>query len=590
MSNIKKTADPSIEKLQEDVIHLKRILNSLDIGIVALDAEKKISFFNTAWGNIHGIKENDESLIGTDFREGFPESPMATAMYGKTGSPSEPLHMSYSGAVVLTYYRPITDGKNILGTVSIVRDYNKVRNLSIDIREEQSVESLFENIFNRLKESVFYVDNRLFIEYVNPAFREAFGMHPGEVLRSQQIRQLVQQAFREENLEGFEKKTILKTNSGRDVNVHVFSLPVVNVHHETEGMIMIISDITDIRSLQAEMLLKNSLLEYYEKHLRKIPREMICVAPNFKEAISLALKVAETSVPVYIEGENGVGKELIAQLIHNNSDRAGKPFIAVNCGAIPESLWESEMFGYEAGAFTGANKGGKAGIFELADGGTVFLDEVGELSLNAQVKMLRFLQNMEIQKVGRKAVKKVNVRVISAMNRSLEEMIEKGEFRVDLYYRLNVMSIHVPPLRERSTEIIPLAEHFVELFNQNYGKSTVLSDEVKELLQMQKWPGNVRQLRNVIEHGVVMCEDVILPLHLPHHMIQEKDGQADHAPGKTAEFHFAAENLPEKVRELEERMIRMALEDCGGNKSRAIELLRISRKKFYAKLKEYGIE
>lgn len=590
MSDSRESERTELQKKEEEILHLKRILNSLDIGIVALDHDKKISFFNTAWGNIHGLKEDDTSLIGTDFRAGFPESPMATAMYGKTGSASEPLHMSYSGATVLTYYRPITDGKRILGTVSIVRDYNKVRNVSIDIREEQSVESLFENIFNRLKETVFYVDNKMLIEYVNPVSSDMFGIHSGELIRNHQLRQLVQQAFREDNTNGFDKKTVLKNQAGREVNVHVFSLPVVNVHQETEGMIMIISEVADLSSLQAEMQLKNSLLQYYETHLWKIPRELICVEQNFKEIISLALKVSETNVPVYIEGENGVGKELIAQLIHNNSSRAGKPFIPVNCGAIPESLWESEMFGYEEGSFTGAQKGGKAGIFELADGGTVFLDEVGELSLNAQVKMLRFLQNMEIQKVGRKGVKKVDVRILCASNRSLEKMIGDGAFRVDLYYRLNVMSIQVPPLRERKGDIIPLAEHFTDLFNQQYGKKTVLSDEVKELLQMQKWPGNVRQLRNVIEHGVVMCDDVILPLHMPHHMIQDQDITDPGAGSAKDTVHVEADDLPEKVKELEKKMIAAALEECRDNKSKAIERLKISRKKFYAKLKEYGLE
>ena len=189
---------------------------------------------------------------------------------------------------------------------------------------------------------------------------------------------------------------------------------------------------------------------------------------------------------------------MIANLIHKNSSRQDKPFIPVNCGAIPETLWESEMFGYEEGSFTGAKKGGKAGIFEIADGGTVFLDEIGEMSMATQVKMLRFLQNMEIAKVGRKDLKKVDVRIIAATNKNIEEMVKEEKFRMDLYYRLNVICLQVPPLRERKEEIGLLAHKFVTKFNERYNRSTEISEDAVRALEREYWPGNIRQLSNVI--------------------------------------------------------------------------------------------
>ena len=230
------------------------------------------------------------------------------------------------------------------------------------------------------------------------------------------------------------------------------------------------------------------------------------------------IRVAQVDSTVLITGESGTGKELLAETIHANSARKEGPFIKVNCGAIPESLLESELFGYDAGAFTGARKEGKAGYFELANSGTLFLDEIGDLPLNLQVKLLRVIQSREIVRVGGIKPLKVDIRIVAATNRNLVDMVRRKEFREDLYYRLNVVPINVPPLRQRKEEIPSLVVHFLQVFNRKYKQVKRISPEVIDLFMEYDWPGNVRELENLMERLVVITpSDTITVQDLPSH-------------------------------------------------------------------------
>jgi len=575
--------------LYKDVKYVESILNSLDVGIFATDRENRIAFYNDEWKRIHSVTEkDDENLIGEDVKVSFPETLITADIDGDMANSARPLYFQYSGATVMPLYKPLIDEKKeILGSVALVRAYNEKQNLSIELKEAKSINTLLTSIFNNLKESVAYIDENSMVSYANPAFINTYGIALGETIRNRHMKNMISAILKEEHSEVREEDYTLMNVAGDAVDVKISLLPVIDSFHVARGRILIIQDVTDIKMLNAEIEQKSSLLSYYEKHINKIPQEMICLNPKFKEIISTALKVAEKPTTVLIEGENGTGKEMVANLIYSNSDRKDKPFIPVNCGAIPETLWESEMFGYEEGAFTGSVKGGKQGIFEMADGGTVLLDEIGELSNAAQVKMLRFLQNMEIATVGMSKVKKVDVRIIAATNRPLETLVREHKFRMDLYYRLNVVNLKVPPLRERPEEIIPLANFFVRLFNNKYGKNAKLSKQVEKILAQQMWPGNIRQLRNVIEHGIIMSDNVILPLHLPLHMNEEASG-LDVDGEKIFKEGDISVDMPAHIRTLEKTMIKNALVESGGNKTKAIERLQISRKTFYKKLKEYG--
>ncbi|MDO9534631.1 MAG: sigma 54-interacting transcriptional regulator [Bacillota bacterium] len=300
-------------------------------------------------------------------------------------------------------------------------------------------------------------------------------------------------------------------------------------------------------------------------------------APKLLNCLSLSAQVAKSEATVMLRGETGVGKELFARAIHDCSDRCKNPFVAVNCAAIPENLIESELFGYNAGAFTGARTSGKMGKIEMAHKGTLFLDEIGDLSPSTQVKLLRFTQEKYLERIGGNEQIHIDVRIVTATNRNLEQMVQQGEFRADLYYRLNVIPIHIPPLRERLEDIGILAHYFLDYFTRKYNKKIGFSMEAMECLQEYHWPGNIRELKNIIEHAVIICTgNIICESHLNLYY---------HASIKVP----TVLDLNQAVEYTEREIIKKALEKAFYNKSKAIKYLGISRGAFYAKLKKYKL-
>lgn len=333
-----------------------------------------------------------------------------------------------------------------------------------------------------------------------------------------------------------------------------------------------------------------------KSELHQKSSDMIGQAPGIRRAVELALNVADTSTTVLVQGESGTGKELLANLIHYNSGREDGPYIKINCGAIPETLLESELFGHEKGAFTDARTQRK-GRFEEADGGTLFLDEIGEMPPAAQVKLLRFLQDGEITRLGGKDVIKTDVRVIAATNVDLEKAIEEGRFRKDLYYRLSVFPITVPPLRERLEDVHLLVFHFLEQYKQKTGRFVSgISKEAMRALVNFEWLGNVRELENAIERAVIIASGRQIEVEdLPDAI--GKMSEAVEAVAKDERVRAAREgksvnleiDFPATMDEIEKTAIRMALEYTRGDKSRASRILNIGRKTLYRKLEEYGI-
>jgi two-component system, NtrC family, response regulator AtoC len=312
---------------------------------------------------------------------------------------------------------------------------------------------------------------------------------------------------------------------------------------------------------------------------------IIAKSPSMKGAIETATKVARYPSPVLITGESGTGKELIARLIHDQSDRATGPFIAVNCGAIPENLLESELFGYVRGAFTGADRD-KTGLFEAASGGTLFLDEIGEMPASLQVKLLRVLQEGEVRRLGETKSRKVDPRIVAATNRNLEDEIRAGNFRKDLFFRIAVVPIHLPPLRQRSEEIPLLVKHFLDRYNRSLDLSIEgVEPEAMKVLLEYAFTGNVRELENVIERAMVLAEGPRLGLDdLPHNVRSPIRALDDVDLGDdelSVKKHGAI---------LERRLIQRALERTGGNRTRAAELLDLSSRALLYKIRDYELE
>ncbi|TGE38546.1 PAS domain S-box protein [Desulfosporosinus fructosivorans] len=447
---------------------------------------------------------------------------------------------------------------------------------------------LFE-ILDNINDVVLVIDLDTTIVYVNESYAKILGVPVAKVL-----------GRRLDTIEPDSKtittlRTRKVTNNRRSyleslkIDVVGSSFPLYSDSgKEVIGAVSIFKNITEVVQLNRELKQAKGVTNYLKEQLEQweqLPlsfKEYVGQNSRLKETLVLAAKVARTNSTVLILGESGVGKEVLARAVHNCSRRQDKPMIKVNCAAIPEALLESELFGYEEGAFTGAQKGGKLGKFELAHSGTIFLDEIGDMSLIMQAKLLRVLQEKEFERVGGTKTVKVDIRVIAATNRDLKEMIGKGTFRSDLYYRLNIVPLQLTPLRERKDDLMALAKTFLDKFEQDVGRKLILSSQVVRLFQEYDWPGNIRELQNVIEHGSIVCSDGIIEIqHLPAHLIPiNKDIQSD----KDKLY-----DMKEILGKVEKNLILSALDTCNNNRTSAMKALGISRRAFYDKLRRHGI-
>lgn len=482
----------------------------------------------------------------------------------------------------------------------------------------------FSQILDHLSVGVIAIDPDSRIFYVNPAYSRILDVLPGKIIgrymNKVEKNAALLQVLKTRRAEQRETQLIQSVN--KYVAVNMFPL---YQDGEFAGACSLFTDITELNHLTNEVERISHVAEEYNRQIQAQEflksHHVIGESDAYMKCVRKALMVARTDASVLIRGENGTGKEVICKMIQENGERAKKPFIKVNCAAIPEALMESELFGYEEGSFTGAKKGGRAGKFQLAEGGTLFLDEIGDIPLAMQAKLLRVLQEGEIERIGGQESIPVDVRVIAATNQPLEKMIEDGTFRMDLYYRLNVVTIEIPPLRERGNDMILLANEFLREFNQKYHQDKRLSKDAYMALLQYPWPGNVRELRNILESAVVLSmDDVITASDFPNVVLNMKTASAE-LPMRnesekrmvSAELSMRNENetrtvsvqpstgndnetecpvygaLKEEVEAFEKKVIRDTLKRFGGNRNQAMEALQVPRRTFYRKLSEYGI-
>jgi transcriptional regulator with PAS, ATPase and Fis domain len=349
-------------------------------------------------------------------------------------------------------------------------------------------------------------------------------------------------------------------------------------------------DVTEIETLQRGLEEQEAIKNRFREEMNEMRVEMvesqrvIAKSPAMQQALRQAIKVSTADSTVLVLGESGVGKGLFADLIHKHSARALKPLVKVNCGAIPDSLVEAELFGYEKGAFTGAQAKGKAGYFELAQGGTLFLDEIAELPLSSQVKLLRFLEDHRITRVGATASRVVDVRIVAATHRNLQEMVDHGLFRLDLFYRLNVIPLFIPPLRERAECILPVLRHYIDHYSTRLGARRRLSRAATDTLLAYRWPGNVRELMNLCERLVVMSDtEVIDAGDLPPN-ITAAAGEGSVAPAALDDETTLDEAIART-----ERVMLLRARERHGNQTDMARSLGVNQSTIARKLKRYGI-
>ena len=344
-------------------------------------------------------------------------------------------------------------------------------------------------------------------------------------------------------------------------------------------------NVKELNILHSKIKNMENELQTYKTHLTQLNTASYCfddiigISEKICVAKSIAQKAAQTHSNVLILGESGTGKELFAHAIHLASDRLYAPFVKVNCGAIPTGLLESELFGYVGGAFTGAKKEGKIGKFEQADGGTIFLDEIGDMPLHMQVKLLRAIQEKEVDKIGSTGSKKIDVRIIAATNRNLEKSMHEGNFREDLYYRLNVVTIYIPALRERTDDILLIADSLIKKISKDLNKEVIgISKDSEDFIKNYPWEGNIRELENILERAINIIEgsNIISPIDLPEKITGRKESKI-------------IKSLEETMIVAEKQAIIDALKAAGGNKTRAAKNLQIGRTSLYEKIQKYNI-
>jgi len=368
-------------------------------------------------------------------------------------------------------------------------------------------------------------------------------------------------------------------NYNTQLTVLATATPLLDPDGNVEFVFNNVRDITDLNNIQNSLRDKEEIIRLQNQQLEDMKMRLgigldtiVAKSKAFRDVVELALRVGNfDGATVLILGESGTGKELVAELIVQNSPRKDKPFVQVNCGAIPENLVESELFGYEKGAFTGADTRGHKGLFETANGGTIFLDEIGDLPLHMQVKLLRVLQQKKIMRVGGTQQIDLDVRVIAATNKNLEEMIQNGTFREDLYYRLNVVSLNIPPLRERNEDIVPLINHFLAVINQKYQTSKSFLYDTIDAFENYSWPGNVRELENVLENLVITTpEDVIALKNLPQKFQDAVPERLPlHGPADADDEIYP---LKETMDRIERSIINHAIQQCGSVRKAASAL------------------
>lgn len=443
----------------------------------------------------------------------------------------------------------------------------------------------FFGILDSIYNGVLIVDERSIVRHINPEYTRITGVTKEQIIGK----------FLSDVRPGAMLPQVVRTGKPmggvyrREGAVeYVVDMAPIFVGGKIAGGISIVKDITEVRRLSKEIAQHEKrairLKTMVEHAFRAKYRfdDVIGTSTKLTRTVGLAKKIAAGDADVLITGDSGTGKEVFAQAIHNASTRASGPFIAVNCASLTPTLLESELFGYEDGAFTGARKGGKPGLFEVADGGTIFLDEIGELSVEAQAKLLRVLQERSVRKIGEATEIPLNVRVITASNRDLRLMMKEGRLREDLYYRLNVVNIQLPSLRERGEDSSLLADHILGQFARKTGRAMRFSAEVYDVFRRYDWPGNVRELRNAVEFAANICEGgLITDLHLPTVLLKEAGGQPERR------------TLADIVKKTERQVLLNCLQGTGftvEGKRRAAEQLGISLATLYNKLKALGIE
>lgn len=556
------------------------LVNAFESGVLILTEDLRLIYLNQRGREVLGLDENSD--LSNILPQLMYQFGVHDFVQGNETSRRSKITVNEKDLVLHTSWFEYDENKRILVSFNQLDTLKKIIK---EVDNEAEASSLLSIIMDAINDCIVYVNKDGIVEMLSRAYAEflsvdrdwAIGRHVRDVIENTRMDIVTKTG----------KPEIAQVQEINGRNMIATRIPIF-VNGKVVGAVgkVLFRDVDELNTLYLRINNIQKELNLYRDEFKKANKasyaldSIIGESPGMKQLKDIVKKVGNTNSNVLILGESGTGKELFAHAIHNNSKRVDAPFIKVNCSAIPFELLESELFGYEEGSFTGARKGGKIGKFKAADGGTIFLDEIGELPMSMQAKLLRVLQDREIEKIGSNISEKVDVRVIAATNKNLENMVNEGQFRLDLFYRLNVVNIRVPSLRERREDIPVLAKYLMEKISEKEGiRVDGISFKALDFLKNYDWPGNVRELENTLERAINFMDDEtrILAKHLPPKIT----GISSYDSMRT---------LKETLEEVEKDVILNRLILAKGNKSEAAETLGISRTSLYDKLTKYNIE
>ncbi|MEH7249704.1 sigma-54-dependent Fis family transcriptional regulator [Neobacillus niacini] len=565
------------------------IFNATNDGMIVIDAKGFVILYNRRAEEMTGVKR--KQAIGTFVVEVIPESRLPQILETRRIETNQEMILGNGRKIITTRIPIIEENGTLIGAFAVFKDITEVVNLAEEITDLKEIQTMLQAIIHSSDDAISVVDENGRGILINPAYTRLTGLtqeqvigHPAtaDISEGESMHMKVLQTRRA--VRGVPMRV---GSNKREVIVNV--APII-VKGKLKGSVGVIHDMSEIKSLNRELNRARQIIRTLEA--KYTFEDIIGSSEEMLLAIEQAKLGAKTPATVLLRGESGTGKELFAHAIHNASDRKYNKFIRVNCAAISESLLESELFGYDEGAFSGAKRGGKRGLFEEANNGSIFLDEIGELPVNTQAKLLRVLQENEIIRVGGTKPVPISVRVIAATHVNLEKGIAKGSFREDLYYRLNRMPIQIPPLRNRKQEIPELCERLIIKINRDYGRSVegVTQTALLKLMNYD-WPGNVRELENILGRAMIFMnyyETLINVHHLPE-LRPKKPGNEPHLTDRNESIQ-QGRPLSQLVEEYEAEIITQTLHRLNGNKTATAKTLGLSVRNLYYKLEKYNLE
>lgn len=580
--------------------HLYAVLNSTHNGIMAVDTGGIVTLFNRGAEKILGIRT--EEALGQKVDTLFKTPSLLSTV--RSGRPDVGRKVVINGKSIYSNRSPVYKDGRMIGAVAIFQDTTDIEKLNEELALAKDSVEILETILETTYDGIVVVDKDGIITRFNKAYQSFLGIDEKDAVGRPV----------EDVIENTRMHVVVKTGKpeiGETQKIQGHEMVVMRIPIYKKGEVVgavgkvLFRDVKKIRSMVEKLDITTKELKYYKGEVMRLKgsrynfENIVGGSEKMLQAKDLAKTAATGSSNVLIRGESGTGKELFAHAIHDSSLRRYGAFIRVNCAAIPAGLLESELFGYEGGAFTDAKKGGKPGKFELAQGGTLFLDEIGDMPVEMQAKLLRVLQEKEVERLGGDRVIRLDIRLVAATNRNLEDLVRKEQFRQDLYYRLNVLKIEIPPLREIREDMELLCERMLQEVNEELGTAVEAVDpEVIDILQAYDWPGNMRELKNVLERAVAVNtgrEPIIRKNHLPIYLPDINRaralgrGPATYAHWAEAPSCADGKTLSEILADTEKAAIENALRATGNNRKKAAEILGIHRSGLYQKMNRHNI-